>query len=153
MIKLHGAKELEAVLKQFPDYIAKKIATGALNAGAEVIKKAAIQNAPIGDQVHKDKKGNQILPGTLKKSIRKWKLKGENTVNVGVGLPNKTRAWYGSLVEFGTSKMSARPWLRPAFDNNVSQALDVVGKKLGDGIERAAKKLAGKYSKSGVRRK
>ncbi len=154
---IKGAAELEGVLKQLPDYIAKKVVRSALSAGAEVIREEAANNAPIGDRLHKDKKGNVLIPGTLKASVRKWHLKPnetEHTAAMGIGLPKGSIAWYGRLLEFGWSGDPAgHPWLRPAVDTKHGQAINVLGKKLGDGIERAAKKLAGKYSKSGVKRK
>lgn len=154
---IKGAKELERVLNELPDYIAKRVARGALSAAAEVIREEAAQNAPIGDKIHTDKKGNRLIPGTLKASVRKWHIKNDQTAHtaaMGIGLPKGSIAWYGRLLEFGWSgDQAGHPWLRPAVDTKHRQALDVLGKKLGDGIERAAKKLAGKYTKSGVRRK
>lgn len=155
--KISGAKEMEEVLNQLPDYIAKRVSVGALMSAAEVIREQAAQNAPVGKTIHKDRKGNMLLPGTLKASIRKWRIKDKDTTHsaaVAVGLPRNSIAWYGRLIEFGWSGDPAgEPWLRPAFDEKKQQALNTLGKKLGDGIERAAKKLAGKYKRSGLRRK
>lgn len=154
---IKGSAEFERVLKELPDYIAKRVVRGALSAGAEVIRVEAAQNAPVGDRLHKDKKGNVLIPGTLKASVRKWHIKNDQTTHaaaMGIGLPKNSIAWYGRLLEFGWSgDQAGHPWLRPAVDTKYRQALDVMGKRLGAGIERAAKKLAGKYTKSGLKRK
>ena len=47
--------------------------------------------------------------------------------------------------------MSARPFMRPAFEAKKMEALNRLGEALGEGIEKAAKKLAGPLSKSGLK--
>ena len=151
---IKGAKELDDVLKQLPPYIAERVLKGSVMAGAEVVRKEAVEMAPIGSAPRKDWKGRIVQPGTLKKSIKKFSIKDSAaSVSVGVGLKKGSRGFYGRFFEFGTSKMAARPFIRPAFDNKAQEALDVMGKKLWQGIERAAKRLAGPYLKSGLRRK
>ena len=50
--------------------------------------------------------------GTLRKSV-KWGVEGQEAKVVGyVGTDVK----YGPMLEFGTSKMLPRPWLRPTFE-------------------------------------
>jgi HK97 gp10 family phage protein len=49
--------------------------------------------------------------------------------------------------------VTARPWMRPAFDKVSLRMLDATGKSLGAGIARAARRLAGPYAKSGLRRR
>ena len=43
-----------------------------------------------------------------------------------------------------------RPFLRPAFDQTKGKALAAMGKAMGRGLEREAKKLAGPFAKSGL---
>lgn len=47
--------------------------------------------------------------------------------------------FYAHFIEFGTVKMSARPFMRPAFDQNKERAVEVMKATLARGIERAAK--------------
>jgi HK97 gp10 family phage protein len=42
------------------------------------------------------------------------------------------------MLEYGTSKMSARPWLRPAFDSKKVQAVDVTSQSLLVSIDKIA---------------
>lgn len=55
---------------------------------------------------------------------------------------------YASLVEFGTVKNPPKPFMRPAWDSNKRQALDIIRRELGNEIIMAAKRLARSKSKS-----
>ena len=50
-------------------------------------------------------------------------------------------AWYWRFVEFGTVKMSARPFLRPAFDMKKHEAVTAIKTRLAQRIEQAAQEL------------
>ena len=50
--------------------------------------------------------------------------------NPAVAVGPTTGAFYGGFLEFGTVKMAARPFLRPAWDTESPKALDAMG----DGI-------------------
>ena len=51
-----------------------------------------------------------------------------NTVFVG------TNVFYGPFVEFGTSKMKPRPYLRPAFDSSKEAIKRIIRKAVGDAL-------------------
>ena len=46
------------------------------------------------------------------------------------------RAWYAHLVEFGTVKMAAQPFFRPAFDESKDNMADAAVIKLKEGLAR-----------------
>jgi HK97 gp10 family phage protein len=48
---------------------------------------------------------------------------------------NRSKAWYGRLVEFGTVKMAARPFIRPAFDAAHKRALEAAQRKFIDRVQ------------------
>lgn len=50
----------------------------------------------------------------------------------------------GIYNEFGTSKMTARPFLRPAFEARKEDAVKAIGAKLDERIQKHAKDLAKK---------
>jgi HK97 gp10 family phage protein len=50
-------------------------------------------------------------------------------------------SYYWRFVEFGTSKMSARPFMRPAFDGNKLEALNRIKEYLTARIDKEAAKL------------
>lgn len=51
-------------------------------------------------------------------------------------------AWYWHFVEFGTSKMSAKPFLAPAFDSKRQAAMDAFVDEMRKQLERNAKRIA-----------
>lgn len=55
-------------------------------------------------------------------------LRGIETqeVNGGLGVLVGTNVEYGLYLEFGTSKMAARPWLRPAYERNKAGATNAI---------------------------
>ena len=124
--------------------IGDKVLTNAVRAGANVIRKDAKARAPVGT-------GPTGKYGHLKDNIRVSKIK---TRAGGVALALHThKAFWGMFAEFGTRHSPARPFMRPAFDNNVNEALAVIGKRLGNNIEKSAEKLAGSFAKSGLKAK
>lgn len=59
--------------------------------------------------------------GILRKTI-KWQVEGEGAETEGlVGSDQK----YAPALEYGTSKMSPRPWLRPAFQNSEAKVKQI----------------------------
>lgn len=51
-----------------------------------------------------------------------------------------TDAWYGIFKEFGTAKMPAEPFLRPAFEARKMQALSTFTRELRKSVDRAVKR-------------
>ena len=161
-IRIDGAKELEAVLKQLPDYIAKNVVRQALRKAAVPILEEARRTAPVGTEskgrtrLRTTKKGKVTvanygkLRGELKIiTVPDSKTQASAAVAVTVG-----KAYWGVFQEFGTSRMPNprhKGWFRRAFDSKARAALDVLGKELGAGIEKAAVKLAGPLKRSGLR--
>lgn len=134
--RIEGADELAKVLKLLPGKMGASVLASSLRTGAVLIKKEAAARAPR-DQ------------GDLAKSIRVQKVKQKGTEALFHVGPDREH-FYGIFSEFGTSKESARPWLRPAFDTKAAEALDKIGESLGKKVEAAAAKLAGKFRKSGL---
>ena len=69
-----------------------------------------------------------------------------NSINTELASTSDTEAWanvgtnveYAEPLEMGTSKMAARPFLRPAFDNNLEQVKAVIKNEAKGNIEGAA---------------
>lgn len=151
---------METVLKQLPDYIAKRVVTGALRSGAQVILDEARELAPVGTEskgrvrLRRTKRGKITVAnyGKLKLNLRLVNITRQRehsaTVAVSVG-----KAFWGMFLEFGTRFMGKRPFMRPAFESKKHEALLAMREKMAEGIEQAAKKLAGPYLKSGLKRR
>ncbi len=132
--KIEGAKELNKALGSFTKDIEQKIAKQAVRAGANVIAKEARLLAPMG------------LTGTLKRSIKvvaRSKRTGDAVASVVTRSGKKytlrnMNAWYAGMVEFGTSKNPARPFLRPALDSKGPEAIKAISNKIVARIKKMA---------------
>ena len=80
----------------------------ALEAGAEVLQKATQERAPV----------RAVNGGTLKANIEISDIDGED---IYVFVDQQGIAYYGYFQEFGTSNMTAQPFMAPAFNHSRSQ--------------------------------
>src|SRR5205085_5719958 len=90
------------------------------------------------------RKGKTIQPGALKASIYQVFSKdnsgsGHATYHVSW---NAKKAPHGHLVEFGTSRAPAHPFLRPAYDAKVTAALEAANKAWVEGTKKVLAELA-----------
>lgn len=164
-VRLHGAREMEQVLKQLPEHISRQVVIGALRDAAKPILEEAQRLAPVGQEskgrvrLRRTKKGKVTVSnyGKLKLSLKIITLpaaKLEHSAGVAVSVG---KAFWGMFIEFGTRHITdgkgKKPFMRPAFEAKKMEALGILGKRLGERIEKAAEKLAGSYRKSGLRRR
>lgn len=144
-IRVDGLAELGAKLRALSDDVRYKIARAAANAGAQVIKKEAQTRAPIGTVPHKvGKKGNIVPPGNLRRNIYVKRLplsQRKHTedfiVAVRQGGKSGKDAFYWRFLEYGTVKMAAQPFMRPAFSNKKQQAAEAMRERLRQRIQKA----------------
>ncbi|MDB5992402.1 MAG: hypothetical protein JWQ10_3805 [Herbaspirillum sp.] len=151
---VQGLRELQEAMKQLPANIAKNVLRGAVNAGATVIRKEAAARAPV--YTGEVSEGHPP-PGTLKRSLYQKQIREKSsavlqTFFVGVRQGKSAKkskkglidAWYVRFVEFGTAKMSARPFMRPAFEAKKQAAVqaikDYLEKRIPDEVEMVRKK-------------
>jgi HK97 gp10 family phage protein len=94
-----------------------------LEKAAEEIATEAKRRVPVGQSRPPYKGGKAWTArqaGMLKQSIRVVKLRDPNARNVrvyaGHRQSDKLTAYYAQWVEYGTSKMVAKPFLRPAYN-------------------------------------
>lgn len=140
--EVKGLKELDEVLKTFPGKVQRNCIRSACFAGAAVWRDGAKGRVPVRtnppDPVRMfagSTKGR--LPGFLRASIRVWKVRGrEGGPSITYGVGTRGMAFYGKFLEFGTSKMSARPWLRPAVDALAGWATEAMRSRLEQRIKR-----------------
>lgn len=133
-----GGVELSKNLALLTDKLQKKIMRAAVVGGANVVKKRAKEIAKA--------KGIEDT-GAVIRNIAGKVEKTDNPnyvqINIGVrhgkpkkGAKNQDDPFYWHFHEFGTSKMSARPFMRPAFEESQERVLQVIAKRLTNGIER-----------------
>ncbi len=131
MTATFDTKALLKTLNTLPQNIQKNVMVGAVRAGANVVRDEARRLAPIDT-------------GNLKKSLVSIRRKGDkNTIQFSVtpskGKPND--GWYAHFLEFGTSKMAAQPFLRPAIESRQDEVLqttkEYIANRLPNEVEKA----------------
>jgi HK97 gp10 family phage protein len=129
-ITIEGGAELARRLNAMSVAAEKKILNAVLMEAAEPIRKEAERRAPVGEFApHIAQNVVDVIPrGT----------RDERSVEIGPakGFP------YGLFLEFGTVKMAARPFLRPAFDLKARTALSIVQQRLWDKLRTAGGSLS-----------
>lgn len=81
---------------------------------AESVADDARRRVPVGKNIPAGKgKWSKREAGALKKSIRVVRLHGDPKLNVRIYAGNR-EVFYARFVEYGTVKMRAMPYLRPA---------------------------------------
>ena len=101
----------------------------AAQAGAQVFYEEVRARAPVSEKAHSTKGKKQTYqPGNLRAAIYQAFVDGESGETAATYRIswNKKKAFYGRFIEFGTSKMAARPFLRPGFDAARERAMTAV---------------------------
>ena len=126
-IKLEGAEELERQLKGLDETLRKKAYRKALTKGANVVLKSAKEKVPVDT-------------GNLKRSLAKKVTvsKREHSARIGwtQGKQAKHDAYYGHMVEYGTMRSAAQPFMRPSLDNHEDDVLDAYGEAIQDVLDK-----------------
>ena len=129
------AAKLDSITKA-----AEEGARPAAQAGAQVFYDEVKQRVPVSAQPHKSGK-KTYNPGTLRRAVYQAfaeRESGDGRAMYRVSW-NKTHAFYGRFVEFGTSKMAAKPFLRPAYDAARARALQAVQERMASEVKKAIK--------------
>lgn len=143
---LSGFKELAAALRELPQRVAKNSLRAAVGAGAAVIRTEARIRAPRDTgEMAKDIliKRERDTPGgdTFTARYSVFVLSGKKSRLKGKKRDVQRDSYYWKFVEFGTSKMPAQPFLRPAFETKKEEAVKAIGEKLDERIQAAAREL------------
>lgn len=130
MNEVKGMAELTRALKAFPSNVQKNILNSAIRAAASSIQKEAKKNA-------------LVRTGKLKKDIIIKKRRTTNTrirYSIGIRRGTKEDAFYGHILEFGSSKMAASPFMRPALESKAGESINDVKKKMQQRIDKEIKR-------------
>ena len=137
-IKLTGSKNLDRLLDALPDQMSKRVLRGSLLKSAKPIPRAAKRKVPV-------------RTGDLKKSLaavkagRKEERKGEIKVLIGARRGKRFRGFHAHLVEFGTAKTKAQPFLGPALIQNRQRQRKILVREIALRTHKEASKLAAKF--------
>lgn len=171
-VRVEGVSELLKRLNALPVELRKNAVYSALNAGGAVVRNAAKENAPYLGKTRAYKTlPKHRKPFTVRDAIRVSRsriTKGQNglyevIVRVkplkekqiaafkraqvaagrrGSGAANPDDPYYWWFLEFGTSKMAAQPFLRPAFESTKLAQLQAIRKRMRVSMDRIVAKLA-----------
>lgn len=171
-VRIAGLKELLRGLGQLPDALAQRVIYAALGAAARIVRNRAIELAPELSSSHPAVRRGVRKPGTLKRAIRASRSKinkGQRGVYEMIvrvkplksaqrrrfkaetgraGRDNPDDPFYWWWVEFGTRKMPARPFLRPAFRTTKTEQLAAMRKRMAAGIALQARKIAAEVGRA-----
>lgn len=121
-VRITGAREIARAIDRIQKVVDKEFQDAAL-AGAKVIRDEA---RSIGEDVAM----SDSPAGHMVKGIKTFKPEkvGKSAFRIVIGV--KDKLWYGVFPELGTSKMSARPFMRPALDNKAREAQEVFAERM-----------------------
>ena len=138
-VTVRGASEVAALLKRLPKELAAKGLDAAVRGGTVKWQQEAKRTAPVwlgappelqaGPHRVGRKSGGRskmVNPGNLRRNIRVAKIRGPaqlRGIESRYGITIPAAAYYWRFLEFGTSKMRAKPFLRPTFDRLGQAAL------------------------------
>ncbi|MDX4957929.1 HK97-gp10 family putative phage morphogenesis protein [Delftia acidovorans] len=140
-------------MRSIPVELRKKPGRSALGSAARVVANAAKQNALSIDDAET---GRRIADNVTQRfRSRYFKQTGDLKISVGVGtekgrIPKgnpdtgakgNTPHWH--LVELGTEKMRAEPFLQPGLEQNISKATDTFVTQLDLQLDKIIKKQGG----------
>ncbi|KIN79924.1 HK97-gp10 family putative phage morphogenesis protein [Clostridium botulinum] len=97
-----------------------RIENKALKKAGELIVEEAKNNVPV--KTEKLKKGLKVS-GVRKKNGNKFVL-------AGIQKGDNSKIFYGKFLEFGTSKMKARPFMGPAYESKKEEAKEIIKQEL-----------------------
>jgi HK97 gp10 family phage protein len=123
-LEIEGWDELEDKLRALGVEInSQELLEDSMNEGAEVVRSAIASSAPY-------RTGQ--LSGNIQVSRQ-----GRKKYSLRIGPSG--RGFYGRFLEYGTSRMAARPFVRPAFDGVRSEAERTISEAIWRAVEGAAK--------------
>lgn len=142
-MQLVGFKELADKLKRLPQKVARNGLRAAVSAGAAVIRNEARDMAPVDTgemkkdiqiKRERDDRNAQGLVASYSVFVRS----GKKSRIAGRSRDIDKDSFYWKFLEFGTSKMAAQPFMRPAFEAKKEAAVEAIGKKLDERIQSEA---------------
>lgn len=136
-----GLAEHQADLQRLSSSVADKVVRDAVMAGARLARDKTRQSAPVRSGKLKknivvtrlrrqDSSGAAVAGVSVKRPATKKQRSGQST-------KPESAPYYWLFLEFGTSQMNAKPFLRPAWDNHLPQIEQAVRSKLAQAIDQA----------------
>ncbi len=162
-VKLEGAAELDRALRELRTATARRVAKRAMTKALEPVKAAAIAAAPVSSDDRHMADGITIASKLTRNQARKAEREGKHLTLMFVG----PRSPHAHLVEFGTAQrfrkrekwagkstgaMPPQPFMRPAWDENRDQVLEILMAELRVELDKAVARAARRAAKGTDRR-
>lgn len=146
-MNVEGFRELAESLKKLGPRLAKNGLRAATSAGAVLIRNEARNLAPVDTgEMKKDiqiKREREVRGGELiTASYSVFTRGGKKSRLSGRARDIDKDSFYWKFQEFGTAKMAAQPFMRPAFEAKKEEAVTAIGEKLDERIQKHAADLA-----------
>ena len=159
-MKLEGAEELLRKLRKLELKTGKKVLNKGLRAGAKIVQVATKARAPVDTgrlrrsivvraslgKGYRKKRGLlafYVFPSTKKEPGLRGSYKKARAVATSKSRMGKKAAqdwYYPSVIEYGTSTRTAKPFMRPAWDASKEVAAKTVMRVALDALEVEARK-------------
>ena len=143
-----GAKfssDVEVALSRLGEAMGERALRAAAFEGADIIRNEVVQRAPVltgllksdvlVKRLEEKSDGNQRQTYliTVRTGSKKYATSRRNKQKNRAGKSYKVAAaFYWRFIEFGTSRMAAKPFMRPAFDATKQTAREAMKSKLRD---------------------
>lgn len=154
-VSIKGLEPALNRLRRLPDDLQKKALRSAMRKGANIVKAAAVAQAKSFDdpstpkQVWKEitvrnnsklgkRNGGLALQIGVKGGAKEYKdtSKNRRKGRVGESYEGPGKVFYWRFLEFGTSKMRARPFMRPALASNVDKVISTIAAALSKQLDK-----------------
>lgn len=138
-VRLEGVDELKRALADAAASIRKKAVRGALREAGKVIQAAARVSAPVLAVPKKGRAAGTVRKNIVVRASKFARRAGDEGVYISVrgirgaarvkkygraGAMNPNDPYYWRFLEFGTRKMAARPFMRPAAASKGAEAIN-----------------------------
>lgn len=144
--RVDGLKELGERMKALSFEVNNRASRAATRAAARVVQAEAIRRAaPLKDTGNLERsiitraiaKGKTPLTSEAHVTVRTGKVsRRERAAARKKGVAARVDAYYWRFLEFGTVKMAARPFMRPALDASRQAAIEAMAESLRKAIAR-----------------
>jgi HK97 gp10 family phage protein len=153
-MRVEGLQQLDRALRELPRRFARRSLRRALAAGAKIIRDTARQLAPVDSGYLRKQiilyrpRNKQGYAELFEIGVRLKGTKAANAKRLRHGGrqpdPRASRwpAYYWRFIEFGTSKMPARPFLRTAFESRQSEVVAAITNTLREELAAAEQELS-----------
>ena len=127
-IKVEGVKELKLALDKLGEEIKDKLQP-ALHKGAEIVAQKATSNI---------ERNTEPKTGRLSRSMVVKDMPYKDSMPlISIAAVDRKIVPHAHLIEFGTTKMSARPFLRPALQSSQKEVEELIENTIEEVVNKA----------------